>query len=246
MIAVNHDTSVFAIGTLLAADLVADEVQALGLEVKGRQLGWVTAIGSLHDAYRVLLTTRVGDRVVWVLDRGEAVTADQFRELLRTIDWNANLHAGTSIRVDITGKVGWLKDSRFAGQLVMDAIRDQATLAKRPRPDYDTEDPAVRLAIRFGRGQVDIGVNLNRAPLNQRGYRTEGGEAPLRETLAQVMLARLKIDQHLPSVIIDPCCGSGTILIEACMRLNQIAPQRQRLPNQLSRWTGLETISGLI
>ena len=57
------------------------------------------------------------------------------------------------------------------------------------------------------------------------------------------MLARLKIDQHPPSVIIDPCCGSGTILIEACMRLNQIAPQRQRLSNQLSRWTGLERIS---
>ena len=241
---IENSTGVFAIGTLLATDdLVADEVQALGLEVKGRQLGWVTAIGSLHDAYRVLLTTRVGDRVVWLLERGEAITADQFRELLRTVDWNAHLQAGTSIRVDITGKVGWLKDTRFAGQLVMDAIRDQATLAKRPRPDYDTEDPAVRLAIRFGRGQVDIGINLNRAPLNQRGYRTEGGEAPLRETLAQVMLARLKIDQHPPSVIIDPCCGSGTILIEACMRLDQIAPQRQRLSNQLSRWTGLESIS---
>ncbi|MDC3032563.1 bifunctional 23S rRNA (guanine(2069)-N(7))-methyltransferase RlmK/23S rRNA (guanine(2445)-N(2))-methyltransferase RlmL [Litorivicinus sp.] len=239
-----NSTGVFAIGTLLAADdLVADEVWALGLEVKGRQLGWVTATGSLHDAYRMLLTTRVGDRVVWLLARGEAITVNQFRELLRNIDWNAHLHAAENIRVDITGKVSWLKDRRFAGQLVMDAIRDQATLAKRPRPDYDTEDPALRLAIRFGRGQVDIGINLNRAPLNQRGYRTEGGEAPLRETLAQVMLARLKIDQYPPSVIIDPCCGSGTILIEACMRLNQIAPQRQRLSNQLSRWTGLETIS---
>ncbi len=244
----NHDnensTGVFAIGTLLATDdLVADEVQALGLEVKGRQLGWVTATGSLHDAYRMLLMTRVGDRVVWLLARGEAITVDQFRGLLRTINWNAHLHAAETIRVDITGKVSWLKNTRFAGQLVMDAIRDQATLAKRPRPEYDSEDPALRLAIRFGRGQVDIGINLNRAPLNQRGYRTVGGEAPLRETLAQVMLARLKIDQHPPSVIIDPCCGSGTILIEACMRLNQIAPQRQRLVNQLSRWTGLEMIS---
>ncbi len=239
-----NSTGVFAIGTLLATDdLVADEVQALGLKVKGRQLGWVTVTGSLHDAYRMLLTTRVGDRVVWLLARGEAITADKFRELLRTIDWNAHLYAGTSIRVDITGKVSWLKDTRFAGQLVMDAIRDQATLAKRPRPEYSSKDPGLRIAIRFGRGRVDIGINLNRAPLNQRGYRTDGGEAPLRETLAQVMLARLKVDQHMPSVIIDPCCGSGTILIEACMRLNQIAPQRQRLSNQLSRWTGLEMIS---
>ena len=239
-----HSTGVFAIGTLLATDdLVAEEVEKLGLEVKGRQLGWVTAEGSLRDAYRMLLTTQVGDRVVWLLARGEAVAADQFRELLRTIDWNNRLYAGASVRVDVTGKVSWLKDTRFAGQLVMDAIRDQAMIAKRPRPEYETEEPAVRIAVRFGRGQVDIGINLNRAPLNQRGYRTEGGEAPLRETLAQVMLARLKIQQDQPSVIIDPCCGSGTLLIEACMRLSQIAPQRQRPSSQLSRWTGLESIS---
>lgn len=239
-----HSTGVFAIGTLLATDdLVAEEVQKLGLEVKGRQLGWVTAEGSLRDAYRMLLTTQVGDRVVWLLARGEAVAADQFRELLRTIDWNNRLYAGASVRVDVTGKVSWLKDTRFAGQLVMDAIRDQAMIAKRPRPEYETDEPAVRIAVRFGRGHVDIGINLNRAPLNQRGYRTEGGEAPLRETLAQVMLARLKIQQDQPSVIIDPCCGSGTLLIEACMRLNQIAPQRQRPSSQLSRWTGFESIS---
>ncbi len=239
-----HSTGVFAIGTLLATDdLVAEEVQKLGLEVKGRQLGWVTAEGSLRDAYRMLLTTQVGDRVVWLLARGEALAADQFRELLRTIDWNVHLYAGASVRVDVTGKVSWLKDTRFAGQLVMDAIRDQAMIAKRPRPEYETDEPAVRIAVRFGRGHVDIGINLNRAPLNQRGYRTEGGEAPLRETLAQVMLARLKIQQDQPSVIIDPCCGSGTLLIEACMRLNQIAPQRQRPSSQLSRWTGLESIS---
>ena len=239
-----HSTGVFAIGTLLATDdLVAEEVQKLGLEVKGRQLGWVTAEGSLRDAYRMLLKTQVGDRVVWLLARGEALAADQFRELLRTIDWNVHLYAGAGVRVDVTGKVSWLKDTRFAGQLVMDAIRDQAMIAKRPRPEYETDEPAVRIAVRFGRGHVDIGINLNRAPLNQRGYRTEGGEAPLRETLAQVMLARLKIENDQPSVIVDPCCGSGTLLIEACMRLNRIAPQRQRPSSQLSRWTGLESIS---
>ena len=239
-----HSTGIFAIGTLLATDdLVADEIASQGLEVKGRQLGWVTAEGTLIDAYRMLLTTRVGDRVVWLLARGEALSVDKFRDLLRTVDWNNALYAGGDVRVDVTGKIGWMKDTRFAGQLVMDAIRDQASLAKRPRPEYETDQPAVRIAVRFGRGQVDIGVNLNRTPLNQRGYRTEGGEAPLRETLAQVMLARLKVDKKVPAIIIDPCCGSGTILIEACMRLQQIAPQRHRSSDQLSKWTGLERVS---
>ena len=173
-----HSTGIFAIGTLLATDdLVADEIASQGLEVKGRQLGWVTAEGTLIDAYRMLLTTRIGDRVVWLLARGEALSVDKFRDLLRTVDWNNELFAGGDVRVDVTGKIGWMKDTRFAGQLVMDAIRDQASLAKRPRPEYETDQPAVRIAVRFGRGQVDIGVNLNRTPLNQRGYRTEGGEA---------------------------------------------------------------------
>ena len=70
-----HSTGIFAIGTLLATDdLVADEIQALGLKVRGRQLGWVTAEGTLRDAYRTLLTTRVGDRVVWLLSRDETST----------------------------------------------------------------------------------------------------------------------------------------------------------------------------
>ena len=44
-------------------------------------------------------------------------------------------------------KIGWMKDTRFAGQLVMDAIRDQASLAKRPRPEYETDRPTVRITV---------------------------------------------------------------------------------------------------
>ena len=73
-----HSTGIFAIGTLLATDdLVADEIVSQGLELKGRQLGWVTAEGTLIDAYRMLLTTRVGDRVVWLLARGRSTFCRQ-------------------------------------------------------------------------------------------------------------------------------------------------------------------------
>ena len=244
----NHDldlsTGIFAVGTLLATDdLVADELLARDLTVKGRALGWVTAEGSLKDAYDTLLWSRVGDRVVWVLDRAETPTADAFRALVAGIDWNTCLYPGMTVRVDVSGKMHWVKDTRFAGQLVMDAIRDQASAAERPRPDYDSVEPAVRIAVRFGRGTADIGITLNLTPLNQRGYRTDGGAAPLRETLAQVMLARLKVVESEPEVVIDPCCGSGTLLIEAAMRAMNMAPQRQRLASTLSRWTGFESIA---
>ena len=235
---------IFAVGTLLATDdVVADEILAQGLEVKGRSLGWVTGIGSIESAYRVMLHSKVGDRVVWVLDSTESPTPEAFREFLSGIQWFDLLYPGTPIRVDISGKINWLRDTRFAGQLVMDAIRDQAVIRGAPRPEYESADPGVRIAVRFGRGQVDIGITLNLTPLHQRGHRTDGGEAPLRDTLAQVMLHRLKVDSTPADFIIDPCCGSGTLLIEAATRLGAMAPQRLRSAQLLSKWTGLETIS---
>ena len=241
-------TGIFAVGTLFSADdLIADELSALGMEVLKRRLGWVTARGTIADAYRMLLQTKCGDRVVWILQAGASESADDFRHHLSQVDWNTTIPSGVSVRVDVSGKASWLKDSRFAGQLVMDAIRDQGQEIGRPRATYDSVEPGIRIAVRFGRGQVDIGVTLNLTPLNQRGYRLEGGEAPLRETLAQIMLARLHIESK-PQFILDPCCGSGTLLIEAAFRLQQRPIQGSRLSSQLSRWIGLSHIdwTGLI
>lgn len=241
-------TGIFAVGTLFSADdLVADELRDLGVEVLRRRLGWVTARGTIADAYRVLLQTKCGDRVVWVLQAGACESADDFRHHLSQVDWNTTIPSGVSIRVDVSGKASWLKDSRFAGQVTMDAIRDQGQEIGRPRALYDSVEPGIRIAVRFGRGQVDIGVTLNLTPLNQRGYRLEGGEAPLRETLAQIMLARLRIEPA-PQFILDPCCGSGTLLIEAAFRLQSRPMQGARPSSQLSRWVGLSQIdwTGLI
>lgn len=241
-------TGIFAVGTLFSADdLVADELTALGIDVHQRRLGWVTARGTVADAYRMMLLTKCGDRVVWILQAGSCETAEEFRHHVNQVDWNTTIAPGVSVRVDVSGKATWLKDTRFAGQVTMDAIRDQGRDIGRQRAIYDAAEPGIRIAVRFGRGQVDIGVTLNRTPLNQRGYRLEGGEAPLRETLAQIMLARLNIEPA-PQFILDPCCGSGTLLIEAAFRLQRHPMQGSRPSSQLSRWVGLSQVdwTGLI
>ena len=235
-------TGIFAVGTLFSADdLIAQEIIEHGLEVDRRRLGWVTAHGGIEDAYRMLLNSRCGDRVVWILTSGACDTAGDFQAHLADVDWNVALLPGTTVRVDVSGKASWLKDSRFAGQLTMDAIRDQGQLIGRPRAEYSSADPGVRIAIRFGRGQVDIGITLNLTPLNQRGYRLEGGEAPLRETVAQIMLSRLNYTEP-PAFVLDPCCGSGTLLIEAARRLHRTPTQALRPSSQLSRWSGFNSI----
>ena len=238
------DKGIFAVGTFSSTtDLVTKELTSMGLTVINQQLGWVTTEGSLRDAYKVMLWSRVGDRVVWIIKRGDAGQLDKFRGLVREIHWQSYLYISSKIRIDVSGKVNWLKNSRFAGQILMDAIRDQAELANQPRPEYESHNPDIRIALRFSRGRVDVGLYLNKTPLNQRGYRKYGGRAPLKETLAQVMIQRLQIADSKKFIIVDPFCGVGTLLIEAIMCINQIAPQRSRPVEQLCSWRGLEIVS---
>lgn len=243
----NHDldsnTGIFALGTLASTDdLVADEIVRQGLIVDARKLGWVRAQGTLNDAYRLMRDTWIADRVVWILGEGDARTLDSTKAVLAAIPWTQVLYPEVPIRVDVSGQVNWLQDSRFAQQLVMDAIRDAAKVAQWPRPESNATFPGVRLVIRFGRGHLEVGVHLTLTPLNQRGYRLDGGVAPLRETVAQVILARLGLDRLAPAFILDPCTGSGTLLIEAALKLAGRAPQLTRSETQLSRWVGLTSI----
>ena len=243
----NHNfdssTGIFALGTLASTDdLVADEIVRHELSVDARKLGWVRGQGSLADAYRMMRDTWIADRVVWILAEGEAKTVDAAEALLASIAWTDCLYPGVPIRIDISGQTNWLQDTRFAQQLVMDAIRDQAKIAQWPRPETNATFPGVRLVVRFGRGQMEVGVHLTLTPLSQRGYRLDGGIAPLRETVAQIILMRLGLDRLNPAFILDPCTGSGTLLIEAALRLARRAPQLERPITQLSRWVGLESV----
>lgn len=239
----DSSTGIFALGTLASTDdLVADEIVRHELIVDARKLGWVRGQGCLRDAYRMMRDTWIADRVVWILAEGEAKTVDAAEELLASIPWTDYLYPDVPIRIDISGQTNWLQDTRFAQQLVMDAIRDQAKIAQWPRPDTNATFPGVRLVVRFGRGQMEVGVHLTLTPLNQRGYRLDGGAAPLRETVAQIILTRLGMDRLNPGFILDPCTGSGTLLIEAALRLANRAPQLDRPVSQLSRWVGFDPL----
>ena len=131
----NHNfdssTGIFALGTLASTDdLVADEIVRHELSVDARKLGWVRGQGSLADAYRMMRDTWIADRVVWILAEGEAKTVDAAEALLASIAWTDCLYPGVPIRIDISGQTNWLQDTRFAQQLVMDAIRDQAKITQ--------------------------------------------------------------------------------------------------------------------
>src|SRR6185436_6788420 len=98
-------------------------------------------------------------------------------------------------------------------QVVKDAICDQMIEKTGNRPAVDTANPDLQLNLFIRQGKGILSLDTSGMPLHQRGYRQAGGIAPLRETLAAALL---RMANYSPSdVMIDPCAGSGTFLIEA-------------------------------
>src|SRR5690606_31627068 len=106
------------------------------------------------------------------------------------------------------------------------------------RPNVDTENPNLKVVIRVVKNQVSAAIDTSGQSLSQRGYRTEAGEAPLREHLAAGIIEMLNWDKK--TVIYDPMCGSGTLLIEAALMAKNIAPGTLRKSFAFQKFIGFQ------
>src|SRR5690606_21174481 len=116
-----------------------------------------------------------------------------------------------------------LKSLNFAALRIKDAVADRFRDRGGVRPDVDTQRPAVRVFAHLTADSVTLYVDTSGEPLFKRGWREDKGEAPLKETLAAAMLAASGWDGTVP--LYDPCCGSGTIVIQAAQLACNIAPR---------------------
>ncbi|NQZ19852.1 MAG: RNA methyltransferase [Bdellovibrionales bacterium] len=103
-----------------------------------------------------------------------------------------------------------------------DAIADQFTEKFGKRPNVDKEEPDVRVHIFGSKNEFRVSVDTTGRSLSARGYRKAGVEAPMREHLAAGLIQMTGWDMKSP--LVDPMCGSGTLLIEAAMMLKNIVP----------------------
>lgn len=187
------------------------------------------AFGGDHNAvYRANLQSRVANRVLHVI--GEPFEATQREALydgIAAIDWDRYVAPGATIAVDVTTGASAMKHSAFVGQVVKDAVCDRLRSERGNRPSVDKENPDVPIAIRLVSDQVTVALDTSGARLHQRGYRTEAGPAPLRETLAAGIL---RLSGWRPGEpLLDPCCGAGTFVIEAAQIARGLQPGRARL-----------------
>ncbi len=113
------------------------------------------------------------------------------------------------------GKRPGIHHSQFASLKIKDAIVDRLRQEQGERPNIDTENPDIRVDAHFAKGRCLLCLDSSGKSLNQRGYRLETVEAPLRETLAAAIIQLSGWDGTVP--LMDPMCGSGTLVIEAAM-----------------------------
>ncbi|MFO7581171.1 bifunctional 23S rRNA (guanine(2069)-N(7))-methyltransferase RlmK/23S rRNA (guanine(2445)-N(2))-methyltransferase RlmL [Guyparkeria sp.] len=213
---------------------LAEELRHLtGEAISDRPFG---ASGDLPPAlvYQILADSLIAGRIYLPVARGHVTTADSLYALVAGIDWSAHMSAGDTLSISATGGNAELRHTGFIATRIKDAIVDQFRDREGQRPDVDTEHPGLRIHCHIqAQGEAILSIEISNGSLHRRGYRTDGGEAPLRENLAAGLLWRARWPQVAAAggSLFDPMCGSGTFLIEAALAvLGQPASmRRQRL-----------------
>jgi 23S rRNA G2445 N2-methylase RlmL len=210
------------------------EMKALELSKIERQVGGVYFEGGLRDAWRANLWLRTAVRVLMRLARFEATTSDEFYEGVKRIEWARFLRPSGSLAVDAHSSESELDHTLFLAQRAKDAIVDVLRTSGGVRPAVDKEEPDLGVYIHVFRNRVTVLADTSGDSLHKRGWRKYQGRAPLSETLAAAVVLLSEWDQRAP--LVDPFCGSATLLVEAGLLARNIAPGLFRPSFGFERW----------
>jgi 23S rRNA (guanine2445-N2)-methyltransferase / 23S rRNA (guanine2069-N7)-methyltransferase len=216
--------------------LLADELQELGAVHIRRDKGGVRFQANLLEALRVCLWTRLAMRVLWPVGEGEAHGAEGLYAVAEAIAWEDFLTPATTFAVEATLTKSEHAHSGFVALKLKDAIVDRMRARTGQRPDVDSRSPDVRILAHLAGTRLQLSLDLAGEPLNRRGYRVRQTTAPLKETLAAAMLRAARFTGEEP--VLDPLCGSATLLIEAAWVAARRAPSLLR-SFAVERWPEL-------
>jgi len=223
------------------ADLLAEELRALGIEVSREHPAGVSFAGPLAHGYLACLHSRTASRVILTLTEVPAPSPEALHGALLDVPWEEHLAPEGTLAVDVVGEApAWLRNTQFAALKVKDAIVDRFRARAGTRPSVDLDDPDLRVSVRFARERATVGIDLSGEPLHRRGYRQRGVEAPLKENLAAAILLRAGWPAIAASggAFVDPMCGSGTLVVEAALMAAHAAPGLLRRRFGFERWRG--------
>ncbi|WP_447555765.1 bifunctional 23S rRNA (guanine(2069)-N(7))-methyltransferase RlmK/23S rRNA (guanine(2445)-N(2))-methyltransferase RlmL [Vreelandella sp. EE22] len=221
--------------------LLMEELSSLGAGACKATVAGVYFNADLAIAYRACLWSRLANRVILIVGRDTMVaSAKDLFDAAMKIDWPSHVVSGKTLAVDFHGRSDEIRHTRFGAQTVKDAIVDSLALAGVERPNVDTKAPDLRLYAHLHRANLTLGIDLSGDSLHRRGYRKEVGHAPLKENLAAALLVRADWPARARNgeALVDPLCGSGTLLIEAALIAADQAPNLHRGRFGFEGWAG--------
>ena len=202
------------------------EVKELRLGKIEQQVGGVRFDGALRDAWRANLHLRTAIRVLLRVARFAAEDGEALYRGAREVDWSAFLTSRSTFLVSAQASRSRLDHTLFVEQRVKDAIADHFRESEGARPSVDRESPDVRVHAHLHSDRCTLSIDTSGESLHKRGWRRYQGRAPLAETTAAAMVLLSGWDRRSP--LIDPFCGSGTILIEAALIASGTPPGAYR------------------
>ncbi len=219
--------SLFASTPKAMEHLLAEELQSLGIDNLKSTLAGVSFQGDLATAYRACLWSRTANRILLVLNTFTVKDQQDLYNGVQKIDWFEHINPEDSFAVTFNAKNSTvINNTHFGALKVKDAIVDQMRTRFNTRPNIDTEQPNIRINVYLTNETAQLSLDLSGTSLHRRGYRDINIKAPIKENLAAAMLLRSGWPQiaAVGGSLIDPMCGSGTLLLEAAMIAADYAP----------------------
>ncbi|MES4612260.1 MAG: bifunctional 23S rRNA (guanine(2069)-N(7))-methyltransferase RlmK/23S rRNA (guanine(2445)-N(2))-methyltransferase RlmL [Ewingella sp.] len=226
--------SLFASTARGLEELLKSELETLGAQACKVVQGGVHFEGDDRLLYQSLLWSRLASRILLPLNEFKVHSDLDLYLGVMAIDWPEIFGVDKTFAVHFSGLNDEIRNSQYGALKVKDAIVDSFTRKIDQRPNVAKQQPDIRVNVFLQRDTASVALDLSGEGLHQRGYRDLAGQAPLKESLAAAIVMRSGWQAGTP--MIDPMCGSGTLLIEAAMIAADRAPGLHRQHWGFTAW----------
>lgn len=223
-----------------AASVLAEELKSFGGTGIRERSNDVKFQGTLETGYRACLWSRTATRVFLSLGTMDASSPENLFAALKRVDWREHLGTQATLACSCSGGNESIRHTIYGAQLLKDAVCDNLRESTGQRPNVRPERPDVLLHLHVEGMLAQLSVDFSGESLHRRGYRIEGGRAPLKENVAATVLLRSGWPDIFKQggALLDPMCGSGTLLTEAALMAADAAPGLDRDYYGFTGWHG--------
>ncbi|HHR6144536.1 TPA: bifunctional 23S rRNA (guanine(2069)-N(7))-methyltransferase RlmK/23S rRNA (guanine(2445)-N(2))-methyltransferase RlmL [Providencia alcalifaciens] len=226
--------SLFASTARGLEELLKTELEALGASQCKVAQGGVYFQADDRVMYQSLLWSRLASRILLPLNDFDVYSDLDLYLGVQAIDWSGIFSVDDTFVVHFTGTNEEIRNSQYGALKVKDAIVDSFVRKLDQRPDVARQEADIRINVYLNKERASVALDLSGDSLHIRGYRDLAGQAPLKETLAAAIISRSGWQKN--TLMVDPMCGSGTLLIEAAMIAADRAPGLYRQHWGFNAW----------